>query len=241
MSADDELNNEIRRRQMLSLPGRCDGHPVGSVGACQSANLGQLRLQHREAEAPNAIMGWTVFNPGENSGPGSDIRWRPRSACAAARNFKVEASAYFEHYTYQTKRWSDVTNLHAIDLINEVKVALAESATKPRPPIPRVALGVTGNNVARKSELPQVDLHGLSAAEPVALAPFARQPAPGLTLTAVHNYVEAMRPTWTASEAEERTKGFRRTLRTWSNFFRSGERQILLSRQTMSAGRGAAD
>ena len=38
----------------------CDGHPAGTVGARQS---GRLRLQHWEAEAPNAIMGWTVFQP----------------------------------------------------------------------------------------------------------------------------------------------------------------------------------
>src|SRR5512132_2183482 len=29
----------------------------------ERANLGRLRLQHWEAEAPNAIMGWTVFQP----------------------------------------------------------------------------------------------------------------------------------------------------------------------------------
>jgi hypothetical protein len=45
---------------MVSLPGRCDGHPAGTVGARPS---GRLRLQHWEAEAPNAIMGWTVFQP----------------------------------------------------------------------------------------------------------------------------------------------------------------------------------
>jgi ribosomal protein L32 len=47
----------------------------------ERANLGRLRLQHWEAEAPNAIMGGQCSNPGENSGSGSDIR-----ACAVARN-----------------------------------------------------------------------------------------------------------------------------------------------------------
>jgi hypothetical protein len=29
----------------------------------ERANLGRLRLQHWETEAPNAIMGWTVLQP----------------------------------------------------------------------------------------------------------------------------------------------------------------------------------
>ena len=45
---------------MVSLPGRCAAIPRALL---ERANLGRLRLQHWEAEAPNAIMGWTVFQP----------------------------------------------------------------------------------------------------------------------------------------------------------------------------------
>jgi hypothetical protein len=47
--------------------GLCWSAPISADSAC---NIG-------EAIAPNAIMGWTVFQPGENSGPGSGISWRP--------------------------------------------------------------------------------------------------------------------------------------------------------------------
>ena len=46
---------------MVSLPGRCDGHPAGSVGACQISANSACNIG--EAVAPNAIMGWTVFQP----------------------------------------------------------------------------------------------------------------------------------------------------------------------------------
>ena len=53
-SADDELNNEIRRRRMVSLPGR-------PRGLCWSVpNLGQLRLQHwggRSAQRHHGVDG----------------------------------------------------------------------------------------------------------------------------------------------------------------------------------------
>jgi hypothetical protein len=35
----------------------------GEGALLERANLGRLRLQHLEAEAPNAIMGWTMFQP----------------------------------------------------------------------------------------------------------------------------------------------------------------------------------
>ena len=64
----------------LGAPGELAQPHCGAL--LERANVGRLRLQHWEAEAPNAIMGWTVFQ----SGPGSDITWCPRRACAAARN-----------------------------------------------------------------------------------------------------------------------------------------------------------
>lgn len=144
-------------------------------------------LRHK---LPQATLGYAVHFHG-----------RTRSG------LKVEASAYFEHYAYQTKRWSDVTSLHAVDLLNEVKAALVESSVKPRPPMPRVALRATESRVRQTMERSEAELQAASAAVPAALAPFAQQTASGLTLTAVRNYVEAMRPTWTVSEATERAKG----------------------------------
>src|SRR5512132_1054018 len=49
------------------------------------ANLGRLRLQHWEAEAPNAIMGWTVFQPQREQWTRQRYQRAPRKACAAAR------------------------------------------------------------------------------------------------------------------------------------------------------------
>ena len=96
-SADDELNNEIRRRRMVSLPGRCDGHPAGSVGACQisadsACNIG-------EAVAPNAIMGWTVFQPRREQwtrqryqlAPPESLRSRPQLENSALKHAFIEA------------------------------------------------------------------------------------------------------------------------------------------------------
>src|SRR5512133_1614056 len=57
----------------------------------ERANLGRLRLQHWEAEAPNAIMGWTMFQPRREQWTRQRYQRAPRKACAAAR--KLENSA----------------------------------------------------------------------------------------------------------------------------------------------------
>ena len=59
-SADYELNNEIRRRGWYLCRDDATAIPRALL---ERANLGRLRMQHWEAEAPNAIMGWTVFQP----------------------------------------------------------------------------------------------------------------------------------------------------------------------------------
>jgi hypothetical protein len=130
---------------------------------------------------------------------------------------KVEASAYFEHYTYQTKRWSDVTSLYAVDLLNEVKLALGASEATPSSPVPL--------------RVPRADAAISLGGSAVGTADAARAPVPvaaasprlnttGLTLTAVRNYVEAMRPTWTPADAAARDKGLHA-------IFASGGRHVL--------------
>src|SRR5512132_2602412 len=52
----------------------------------ECATLGRLRLQHWEAEAPNAIMGWTMFQPRREQWTRQRYQRAPRKACAAARN-----------------------------------------------------------------------------------------------------------------------------------------------------------
>jgi hypothetical protein len=125
-----------------------------------------------------------------------------------ASGLKVEASAYFEHYTYQTSRWSDVTNLYAVDLLNEVKLALVSGAMTPRPPAPRPLSRSETTGTALDAVAVRTDIArpGAAVSAPVrrAIAPLN---AAGLTLSAVRNYVDAMRPTWTAAEAATRDKG----------------------------------
>ena len=90
---------------MVSLPGRGDGHPAGTVGA---RHLGRLRLQHWEAEAPNAIMGWTVFQPRREQwirqryqlAPPESLRSRPQLENSAAERVflrKVGGGYVFTH------------------------------------------------------------------------------------------------------------------------------------------------
>jgi Transposase IS116/IS110/IS902 family len=88
-SADDELNNEIRRWRMVSLPGRCDGHPADSVGACQSANLGRLRLQHWRPKRQRHHGVDSVPTPERIVDPAAISVGAPGRACAAARNYET--------------------------------------------------------------------------------------------------------------------------------------------------------
>src|SRR5512134_2076900 len=78
---------------MVSLSGRATAIPRALL---ERANLGRLRLQHWEAEAPNAIMGWTVFQPRREQwtrqryqvAPPESLRSRPQlenSASPAAK------------------------------------------------------------------------------------------------------------------------------------------------------------
>lgn len=144
---------------------------------------------------------------------------------------KVEASAYFEHYAYQTKRWSDVTSLFAVDLLNEVKAALAEGVAKPRPPRPRVALSADLDTFRSAQGIRETELQ---AAVPVALSPFAQKAAPGLTLTAVRNYVDAMLPTWTPSEAADRVKGLDAIFGTGQTLFdQASDQEFFLGKQCL--------
>jgi hypothetical protein len=192
---DDDEYIEITGRQIEILYDDADRvivpcplEPMDAVLPPRSQREFDCALLRRKL--PQATLGYAVHFHG-----------RTRSG------LKVEASAYFEHYSYQTKRWSDVTSLHAVDLLNEVKAALAESAASPRPPTPRVALSANGSRIRETMERSEAELHAVPAAVPAALAPFAQQTTPGLTLTAVRNYVEAMRPMWTPSEAAKRDKG----------------------------------
>ena len=70
-SADDGLNNEIRPRRTACPSGRCDGHPAGTVGARQSRPTPLATLGGRSAQRHHGV---DAVPPGENSGPGSDIR-----------------------------------------------------------------------------------------------------------------------------------------------------------------------
>lgn len=119
---------------------------------------------------------------------------------------KVEASAYFEHYAYQTRRWADVTSLDAIDLLNEVKAALAESVARPRTSTLVVRPG--GHELALAA--PNAHSKGKSSATPAvppALAPLPTATSRGLTFASVRNYVDGMRATWTPAESTRYEKG----------------------------------
>ena len=76
------------------------------------ANLGRLRLQHWEAEAPNAIMGWTMFQPRREQWTRQRYQRAPRKACAAARKensawrahpLEVEQGQHFIWLTYSVQ------------------------------------------------------------------------------------------------------------------------------------------
>ena len=85
---------------------------------------------------------------GESVGPRSELqldcsiprRQLPAGAIGYALHFhgrtrsglKVEASAYFEYYQYRTKLWSGVTSVDAVNLLQEVKMAVADSEPAPR-------------------------------------------------------------------------------------------------------------
>jgi hypothetical protein len=56
--------------------GHCWSAPISADSAC---NIGRPKR-------PTPSWGGRCSNPGENSGSGSDISWRPSRACAAARN-----------------------------------------------------------------------------------------------------------------------------------------------------------
>ena len=101
---------------MVSLPGRCDGHPAGSVGACQisadsACNIG-------EAVAPNAIMGWTVFQPRREQwtrqryqlAPPESLRSRPQleNRARTRREAKAVLFEYIEVFYNRQRRHSSV-------------------------------------------------------------------------------------------------------------------------------------
>ena len=126
---------------------------------------------------------------------------------------KVEASAYFEYYHYKTKLWSDVANLDALALLDEVKAVLAESAVGVKPPVPRPGPQITRPTGGRTLAAAAVRSTRHLAASPPAMAlmsafPTGQQFAKAqLSVTTVRNYVEAMRPTWTVAEAKAKMRG----------------------------------
>ena len=66
----------------------------------ERANLGRLRLQHWEAEAPNAIMGWTVFQPRREQWTRQryeSLRSRPQLENRA--HHRTQFTGEFERYT----------------------------------------------------------------------------------------------------------------------------------------------
>lgn len=81
---------------------------------------------------------------------------------------KVEASAYFEHYTYR-RQWSQVRNLDAQELLGRAKAALSQ-------------------DTSRRPEGVFVGLASAGAAE--------------ISAAGLSNYVEAMRPVWSAADRE---------------------------------------
>lgn len=221
MVNDDDEHIEITGRQIEILHDDADRvivpGPLERMDAVlQPRSRREFDCALLRRKLPQATLGYAVHFHGRTSS-----------------GLKVEASAYFEHYAYQTKRWSDVTSVHAVDLLNEVKAALAESAAKPRPPTPRVAVSATGNSVRKTMDRAEAELH--AAAVPAALSPFAQQTtAPALTLTAVRNYVEAMRPMWTASEAAERTKGLDAIFEGGQTFFgQESDESFFLGKQCL--------
>ena len=123
---------------------------------------------------------------------------------------KVEASAYFEYYVYKTKLWSDITSLDAIDLLREVKAAFAESAACAKPPIPRVRAVAPSSPRGRAMAAASIASAGdISVSGSVVSAfPTGQQVSQAqLSVTAVRNYVDAMRPIWTPAELERKVRG----------------------------------
>jgi len=196
MVNDDDEHIEITGRQIEILHDDADRvivpGPLERMDAVlQPRSRREFDCSILRRKLPQATLGYAVHFHGRTSS-----------------GLKVEASAYFEHYAYQTKRWSDVTSVYAVDLLNEVKAAVAESAAKPRPPTPRVTFSPTGNSIRKATKRTEAEVHAEPPAEPSSLFSIAQPTtAPALSVTAVRNYVEAMRPTWTASEAAGRTKG----------------------------------
>lgn len=128
---------------------------------------------------------------------------------------KVEASAYFEHYFYRTKQWSDVTSLDALDLLRNVRAAFTEGVSCAKPAIPLLkdavpaATSIQGREAAAAFAAPASFMSSTPAGGPL-VSPFPtgeQDVQSQISITAVRNYVEAMRHVWTKSELEKNMRG----------------------------------
>jgi hypothetical protein len=115
---------------------------------------------------------------------------------------KVEASAYFEYYVFKPKRWSSITNLEAVELLQEVKAAFMENAVCSKPQIPRISTKVSSSRSQAATTAPVASVRSFSTSGPIASVFAAGQQISQtqISVTAVRNYVDAMRPTWTPGE-----------------------------------------